>query len=155
MIGTLTLAIGLGLGGSLLFAEFFGLAAGGMVVPGYLALHLTNPFDVALTLATGLATYAVVQALSSVIIVYGRRRTVLMILVGFTFGALIRWAVGGWAVPGSDGEVTMQVIGFIIPGLLALWYSRQGVIETTSAALTAAVAVRLVLIVAIGEELGP
>ena len=57
MIDILTASIGIGLAVSLLFSEMFGLAAGGMVVPGYIALYLNRPIDIALTLAAALVTY--------------------------------------------------------------------------------------------------
>ncbi len=149
MLDLLPLAIGIGLTVSLLFSELFGLAAGGMIVPGYLALSLTNPLDVLLTVGAGFVTYAIVHTLSSFVIVYGRRRTVLMILVGYLVGVVFRWG-SGWA---GSGEVELQVIGFIIPGLIAIWFERQGIIETLGALLTASVVVRLLLILFLGEEL--
>ena len=51
----LTLSIGVGLVIGLLFSELFGLAAGGVVVPGYLALYLTQPEAVLFTLGSGRA----------------------------------------------------------------------------------------------------
>jgi gamma-polyglutamate biosynthesis protein CapC len=153
MIDLLTLSIGVGLAVSLIFSELFGLAAGGMVVPGYIALHLTKPLDVALTLGAGFATFAIVQSLSTFIIIYGRRRTVLMILVGYLIGALGRTLVGGSVefIPGL-GANPVGFIGFIIPGLIAIWIDRQGLIETFSALLTASVIVRLILILFVGSE---
>lgn len=149
----LPLAIGIGLAVSLLFSELFGLAAGGMVVPGYIALALPHPMTVALTVGAGFATYAIVHALSSVAIVYGRRRTVLMIVVGYLVGALVRLAAGeAFAADPATGHEAV-IIGYIIPGLIANWYDRQGVIETTSTLLTAAVVVRLTLLVLLGTEL--
>lgn len=149
MIETLTLAIGIGLVISLLFSELFGLAAGGMVVPGYIALFLSQPLSVALTIAAGFLTFAVVHALASVVIIYGRRRTVLMILVGYLIGVLVRSIASpiGFA-PGAE----MSVIGYIIPGLIAIWMDRQGTVETVSTMLSAAVVVRLVLLL-VGVEL--
>lgn len=152
MLELLPLAIGIGLGVSLLFSEAYGVAAGGMVVPGYLALYLDRPLDVVLTLATGFATFAIVQALSSFVVIYGRRRTALMIVIGFLLGALVRWSAGGWLEPYAPG---MNVIGYIIPGLIAIWLARQGVVITVSSALTAAVVVRLALLLFVGEELAP
>lgn len=147
----LPLSIGVGLVVSLLFTELFGLAAGGMVVPGYLALHMTRPFDVALTIGAGLATYAIVAALESFVIVYGRRRTVLMILVGYLVGMAIRsLSAGSVALTGDP----LDVIGYIIPGLIALWLARQGVVETLASLLCASVVVRLLLIAMTGAELG-
>ncbi len=156
MIELLTVAIGVGLAVSLLFSEMFGLAAGGMVVPGYFALYLNKPVDIVLTLVAALATYFVVHLLSTFIIVYGRRRTVLMILVGY----LIRFVMDQMPLNSlasidvlAIGDPSFTVIGFIIPGLIAIWMDRQGVIETLSALVAAAVAIRLILILIYGIEL--
>jgi gamma-polyglutamate biosynthesis protein CapC len=150
MIELLPLSVGVGLAVSLLFSEMFGIAAGGMIVPGYLALSLTRPLDVALTVGAGFATYAVVHTLSSFMIIYGRRRTVLMILIGYLIGMLVRWATGSF---GSVAGVELEVVGFIIPGLIAIWLDRQGIVETVAALITASVVVRLVLVVVLGPEL--
>mgnify|MGYP006180257055 CR=1 FL=1 len=42
---------------SLLFGELFGIAAGGMIVPGYFALNFHRPLDIVLTLTVALASY--------------------------------------------------------------------------------------------------
>ncbi|MBK7580412.1 MAG: poly-gamma-glutamate biosynthesis protein PgsC [Myxococcales bacterium] len=145
----LPISVGIGLAISLLFTEMFGIAAGGMIVPGYIALHLTQPVDVLLTVGAGFVTWAIVHTLSSFTIIYGRRRTVLMILIGYLVGMLLRWSSAAF---GNSG-VELSVIGFIIPGLIAIWLDRQGVIETVAAMLTASVVVRLILILAVGAEL--
>lgn len=149
MMELLPLSVGIGLAVSLLFSEMFGLAAGGMIVPGYIALYLDRPLDVLLTVLAGFITFAIVHALSSFAIVYGRRRTVLMIIVGYLVGVLVRWSTGFIGHTGVD----LNVIGFIIPGLIALWLERQGVIETLAALFTASVVVRLVLVLVVGAEL--
>lgn len=156
MVELLSVAIGIGLAVSLLFSELFGLAAGGMVVPGYFALALSRPIDVVLTIAAALATYLIVYLMSTFIIVYGRRRTVLMILVGYLVRILFNYLPAELlsSVESYANEQTQfQVIGYIIPGLIAIWFDRQGWIETLSALITAAVAIRLVLILIYGNEL--
>ena len=45
------------------------------------------------------------------------------------------------------------MIGFIIPGLIAIWIDRQGIIETLAALITASVVVRLILVLVVGTEL--
>lgn len=147
----LTLSIGLGLAVSLLFTELFGLATGGMVVPGYIALYLTQPISVLMTIGVGVLTFLIVHTLSGVMIVYGRRRTVMMILVGYLLGALARtdYVAAFYELEGMENHV----IGYIIPGLIAIWIDRQGLLETLSSLLTAAVVVRLVLILTFGEDL--
>ena len=149
MSDLLPLSIGIGLAVSLLLSELFGIAAGGMIVPGYLALSLTRPAEVAWTVGAGFATFAIVRSLSSFVIVYGRRRTALMILVGYLVGTAFRWAAGSLEPLSAD----LHVIGFIIPGLIAIWLDRQGVVETVAAMLTASAIVRLVLVLVAGPEL--
>ncbi len=150
-----TTAIGMGLLVSFAFTELFGLAAGGMIVPGYVALQLHRPLDVALTLLVALATYAAVFAVSKFAIVYGRRRIVLTILFGFVLAHFARAAVAATCLA-RDSHATGEaglfcVIGFIIPGLIALWFDRQGLLQTTGTLLATASVVRLALIV-IGME---
>ena len=171
-LSLLSLSIGIGLVVSLVFSELFGLAAGGLVVPGYIALFLTRPLDVAATLVAALITFFLVRLISSFVIVYGRRRTAMMILVGYAMGLLISLAVETGteaavgtnpalalaAVPGAplavaQSAVEAGVIGYIVPGLIAVWLDRQGVLPTLAALLASAVVVRLVLILAVPEDL--
>ncbi|NLX06160.1 MAG: poly-gamma-glutamate biosynthesis protein PgsC [Phycisphaerae bacterium] len=151
MIDMLPLSIGIGLAVGLIFSEVFGLAPGGMVVPGYIALYLTRPLDVGVTLVAALATFAIVHALASVVIIYGKRRTVLMILVGYLIGAILREILAGHTSLAPEDQFT--VIGFIIPGLIAIWIDRQGILQTFSALVTASVVVRLILVIFVGAEL--
>lgn len=148
MLELLPLSVGIGLVISLFFVEMFGFTAGGMIVPGYLALSLHDPLDVALTVAAGFITYAIVHTLGSFMIVYGRRRTVLMILTGYLVGMLFRYSTDAFAVP----DIDLSVIGFIIPGLIAIWFDRQGIVETLAALVTASIFVRLILILVVGED---
>lgn len=152
----LTLSVGIGLAVSMVFTEFFGLAAGGMVVPGYVALYLDRPINLLATLGTGIATFLLVHTLSTVTIVYGRRRTVMMILFGFLLGIGLEHLpirmIEALAAVGNESAGDVQVIGYIIPGLIGIWIDRQGLIETLSVLLTASVAVRLILIL-LGMEL--
>lgn len=146
-IELLTVSIGLGLAASLLYGELFGLAAGGMVVPGYIALYANKPIDVGLTLLAALLTFGILKGLSQIAIVYGRRRTALTILIGYLIGMAFRMWLDSQVTPFTEGAI----IGFIIPGLIAIWYQRQGVIETTLSLVTAAIIVRMVLVVFLGD----
>ncbi len=122
----LSVSVGIGLGVNLLLSELFGMAGEGLVVPGYLALHLTEPLTMVVTLAAGFAAFAVVRALGSILIVFGRRRTVLMILVGYLIGMVARYFMAGYTP--VDG-VEHRVVGYIIPGLIAVWLDRRGVVR--------------------------
>jgi poly-gamma-glutamate biosynthesis protein PgsC/CapC len=160
MIDILSASIGIGLAVSLLFSEMFGLAAGGMVVPGYIALYLNRPVDILLTIAASLLTYLAVHSMSTFIIIYGKRRTVLMIIIGYLVRGLMDQIPFYASEPlyqfserFGTGSADFAVIGYVIPGLIAIWMDRQGVIETLSALITSAVVVRLVLMLVFGMEL--
>lgn len=143
-------AIALGLVVSLVFSETLGLAAGGMVVPGYISLGLPDPLKVVMTLAVGALSYFIVRLLGNIMIIYGRRRTVMIILVGFLLG----WFARRLLVFDIAGHtVALESIGFIIPGLVGIWIDRQGLLETTATLLTSGVLVRLGLIVIFGGEM--
>jgi poly-gamma-glutamate biosynthesis protein PgsC/CapC len=138
--------VGIGLVVDLLCTELFGIASSGMIVPGYIALHLFKPWHLAATLAVALATYAIVKLLSTVLIVHGRRRTALMILIGYILGMLM----GQWF---SVWNEELTVIGFVIPGLIAVWMDRQTVVQTLASLALVSGIVRLVLVLTIGTEL--
>ena len=144
-MNTIILSIGLGLFISLIFVEFFGLVAGGMIVPGYFALHLHRPGDLALTIFISLLTYFLIRLLSYFLILYGRRRSVLTILISFVLGVFINQI--------SIRLDELQVIGYIIPGLIAIWYDRQGIIETLATLCIISIVVRFILILILGEDI--
>ncbi len=143
-------AIGLGLVASLLFTEAIGFAAGGFVVPGYIALYLDRPLQILGTVFAALLTYACLKLAGRFLLLYGRRYLVFAVLLGFVFGALTAriptFGIGAL-------ESGLAAIGFIVPGLLAYWMARQGVIQTLAAMIVAAVLVRLALIVLHGGSL--
>lgn len=173
-LNLLALAIGIGLLLTLLVTEAFGIAAGGLVVPGYMALKLMQPVNFMLTIFVALATFAIIRVLSSFMVLYGRRMTALTILTAYILGALLELLIGGGIafqlapeganlVQGDSGTdalnqqltdpvfVELGVIGYIIPGLIALWFNRQGIWQTLSALIVTSVLVRLILIVLVPE----
>lgn len=149
MIELLPVSIGIGLVVSLVLSEALGMAGAGLVVPGYFALYLTEPLSVGLTLLAGIAAYGIVRVLGSTMIIFGRRRTIMMILAGYLTGMVARRLVAG----AIGGDELYNVIGFIIPGLIAIWIDRRGMIESLCSLITASVIVRLILILTFGAGL--
>ncbi|MBW1871871.1 MAG: poly-gamma-glutamate biosynthesis protein PgsC, partial [Deltaproteobacteria bacterium] len=109
-----------------------------------------DPISVVMTLALGLASFLIVRLLSNFMILFGRRRTVITILVGFLLG----WFFRSFMVFNVFGEtIVLSAIGFIIPGLVGMWIDRQGATETMATLLTSGVLVRLILILIYGWEM--
>jgi len=141
--------IGLGVILSLLFAELLGASAGGIVVPGYIAMYLDRPGQIFGTLIVSLVTWGLIKIIGRFAILYGKRRMVLSILIGFILGWFSRSII---ISNKSILDLQMQSIGYIIPGLIANWFERQGFIKTISAIFIAAVVVRLAMVIISGGE---
>jgi poly-gamma-glutamate biosynthesis protein PgsC/CapC len=169
VLNLLAVAIAIGLILTLVITEAFGLAAGGLVVPGYMALSLLQPWSFALTVLIALATFVIVRTLAIYIIVFGRRRTALMIVTGYLLGALVNLLIGGGfiidaaAMASGNGQggvsagqpwfFEVSVIGYIIPGLIAVWFDRQGILATLTGLMLTSVLVRLGLVMVMPQAL--
>jgi len=127
----------LGLLVSLLFTGITGLYPGGIIVPSYLVLFMDQPARIAGTLIAAFLTYLCFKLASQFLIIFGRRRFVFMVLVGGIWTFL--WIqVFPFIFPVS---LEFRVIGWVIPGLIANNFERQGVIVTTASLVTVTVVV--------------
>src|SRR6056297_2899415 len=72
----------IGMLGSLFYVELTGLYAGGIIVPGYIVLYLDQPLRILGTIIVSLIALFLYKVLSPRLILYGRRRFLLMILLG-------------------------------------------------------------------------
>jgi poly-gamma-glutamate biosynthesis protein PgsC/CapC len=141
----LTAALIIGVAVSLLLTELTGLTPGGIVVPGYVALLLDRPAALLGFLLVALASYGIVLALGTRVMLYGRRRFALAVLAGLTLSTAAQWASPMLA----PNYVEWAGLGFIVPGLLAHQFDRQGVLTTLLMLAIAAPLVRLLVIVAV------
>ena len=139
------ISIGLGIILSLVLSEALGVTAGGIIVPGYISLFLDQPVQVASTFLVAILVWLVIKGLSKVMFLYGKRRIVLALILGFLFGYLSRTIYVD-----TESIKSVAVIGNIIPGLIANWMDRQGVVRTVSVVLLTAVIVKLLVIILFG-----
>ena len=139
------ISIGLGIILSLILSEALGVTAGGIIEPGYISLFLQAPVQVLYTFSVAILVWFIIKSLSRVMFLYGKRIIVLALILGFFFGYLSR-------VTYIDSETinSVAVIGNIIPGLIANWMDRQGVVRTLSVVLLTAVIVKLLVMILFG-----
>jgi poly-gamma-glutamate biosynthesis protein PgsC/CapC len=137
-------AIGIGMFLSLILTETVGLAAGGIVVPGYIALTLHNPVQVVSTIIIGIITFLIIKVLSHYIILYGRRLLIASILIGYLLAYMTKISP---ALTLNTLNFNIESIGFVIPGLIAYWIARQGIFQTVAAMIIVSTLVRLILII--------
>ena len=135
MISEPGIYIGIGMVLSLFLTETLGVTAGGLIVPGYIAMNLESPDRLIITFGISILTFLIIKLLSKFIMVYGKRRLVLALLIGFLLGYLSR---SENMITAGLGTTDIIVIGNIIPGLIANWMDRQGVLRTISTVLITA-----------------
>lgn len=107
---------------SILFTEFTGISPAGLIVPGYLVLCLRTPQRLFYTFLVALLAWGVSRLLSNFIILYGRRRFAVMIILSFCIDLLIGCLVTEVAVP--------SLIGILVPGIMASEFEKQGVVRS-------------------------
>ena len=127
-----------------LSSEFLGIATGGLVSAGYLAFFMGSPARVVSTLAVSVVIYLVTLLLQKWIIIYGRRRFMVVVLLSVIFTWLVEQITHTGAI-GTD----IRMVGFIIPGLIANDMLRQGVVKTLAGVTVVAVLIKLVMLTGI------
>ena len=144
---TTRIAIVVGIVISMLWYERRNLSPGGVIVPGLVALFVvTRPLMIIYTLMVALITSLTVKKLSDHVILFGRRRFGALMLLSFAFAWVLEVVTGSLA--GLQAE--WQVIGFIIPGLIANEMERQGHFETLYTLATISTVTLVLLFVFIG-----
>ncbi len=125
----------LGLLLALIYAELTGFSPGGLVVPGYFALYLDQPWRPTATILVALVTLLLYRLASKYFILFGRRRFVFMILAGVLLAQ--SWAL---ILPELFSEpIGLRVIGWVIPGILASNLERQKILPTLSSLILVSV----------------
>lgn len=104
---------------SLIFSELTGLSPAGLVVPGYIALSLQSPTRVVYTLVVALIAWGTARLLARFMILYGRRRFTVLILLTFVLNLII---TGSGILPFDPG-----MIGAVVPGIIANEFEKQGI----------------------------
>jgi gamma-polyglutamate biosynthesis protein CapC len=145
-------AIAFGLVSSLFFMEAFGLAAGGIVVPGYFALQLSHIDQIVATLIIAVLTSLIIKFIGTFTFVYGRRQMVLCLLIGCIL-ALISHHFLVFNV--SENTFRLEALGWVIPGLIAHSINKQGIVKTVSMLIITSVMVRFSVILLFNGSLIP
>ncbi len=114
---------------AIIFYELTDISPGGIIVPGILAYYLYDPRRIALTIGVALLAYLLVRLLSEFLVLYGRRKFVVHILVAVIIGVIFTRVVDAWSLSLFD----IPLIGTIIAGIIANETAKQGIIKTYTA----------------------
>lgn len=141
----LTASLVIGVLVSLLLTELIGLSAGGVIVPGYVALLLDRPISLTGFIVAALISYGLVSWLSHYVMLYGNRRFSLILLIGMTLSITAQYIAPALAA----AHLEWAGIGFIVPGLLGHQFDRQGIVPSLLMLTIASVITRLCLMLVV------
>lgn len=109
-----------------IFYEITGISPGGVIAPAYFALFIYEPDRIIMTLIIALIVYAIIRVFSAHLILYGRRKFLMAVLLSFFLKLLIDSVIQ----PLDMMKLDLQSIGYIIPGLIANEMGRQKITST-------------------------
>lgn len=123
-----------------LYYELSGYTAGGVIAPAYFAIYLHSPQRIISTLIAALAVWIIIEQLSRYLMIFGRRRLMIAIILGFCVKLLFESIIAQVNFTYQD----FSVVGYIIPGLIANEMSRQKPIPTLVSVIIVTALVSLV-----------
>jgi len=145
------LSVTLGIIISLFFIEKFGIAAGGIIIPGYIALQLTTIDRLIGLIIISFATFLIIKLISKFTFLFGRRQMVVALLIGTILSIVSHHLL---VINTPNTTIELSAIGWVIPGLIAHSAAKQGFAKTTAMIAITSVIVRLlVIIIFLGEQL--
>lgn len=105
--------------------ELFGVS-GGLVSAGYLAFYFEQPFRILSTLILAAVTVGIVKLMKTQMIIYGRRRFMVTILVSM----LVSFVLEKSFFYAQNINQDMRAVGYVVPGLIANDMEKQGILRT-------------------------
>ena len=127
---------------SLILSEISGFSPGGVVVAGYLAMFFMQPVWLIGTFLAALTTYGLVKLVEANMLLYGRRLFTIYVLTGIFVSQVAAWLF----MTHATSDFGVLIIGYLIPGLLARDFSRQGVVNTVLWSMVAVVLTRILVL---------
>lgn len=108
------------------FYELTGISPGGILVPAYFSMFIFDYQRILVTILLAVLVFLILRSLSSYLILYGRRKFLLAVVVSFFLKLLIETQIQPMGIMKLD----LQSIGYIIPGLVANEMDRQKILPT-------------------------
>lgn len=129
---------------SLIFTEFTNLLPGGIIVPFYFALYLDDPVKILATVVSALIAVVVMNLLSRYMILYGRRKFAMYLIIGILEKILFTYLYFGNSYMFYNLSMT---IGYLVPGILGREMEKQGILKTLGSLTIVVLVIRLLQII--------
>ncbi len=128
---------------SIIFYEITNISPGGIIVPGLMVMYIKQPERMIYTVIIAVITYFIVKLISRYLIIFGKRRFVLMIIVSIILNFLLQLILKGLSL----NMLNVTIIGYTIAGLIANDINKQGLKRTIPALAIVICLIELIVIV--------
>lgn len=133
---------------SIIFYELTGISPGGIIVPGILVLYINQLDRIVYTIGISILAVFVVRLLSKHVLIYGKRRFALMILISILMHLIISISLKSLSI----SMLNVSIIGITISGLIANEMYKQSIKKTLPSVIV--VVVFLYMLVLVLKEVG-
>ncbi len=125
-----TLCLGLGILAGMVYYQRTGLACGGIITPGFLALNIWAPGQLGVSFAAGTLTFLLLKGVVRYTGIYGRQRLAAAMLIALVLKIPLSLLT-------ADPSLWL---GWVVPGLIGADMQKQGVVPTLCAVVSTGVA---------------
>jgi len=131
---------------SIIFYELTEISPGGIIVPGLMVMFIGQVDRMIYTVIIAILTYLIVKFLSNYIIIFGKRRFALLIIISLLINFLLEFVLNSLSI----NLLSVSIIGYTIAGIIANDIYKQG-IKKTIPALTIVVAILELIVIVINQ----
>lgn len=126
---------------SIAFYEIYEMSPGGMIVPGYFALFSNDYKRMIITVLVALVVLGIGKLLEKYIILYGRRKFAVYVILTFVLKIFIREL---------DIIIGGEVIGILIPAILAQDIDKNSIGKTLPALIILTIVIKSIIMLSTG-----
>lgn len=138
----MTNAIILGILISIIFYEITHISPGGIIVPALMVLYMNQLDRMIYTVIVALITYLIVKVISKYLIIFGKRRFVVLIIISLLVNLILQLILHSFSLY----LLNISIIGYTIAGLIANDFCKQGVKKTLPSLAIVVSLIELILI---------
>ncbi len=127
---------------SIIFYEITDISPGGIIVPALMVLYIDQLDRMVYTIIVAIITYLIVKLMSRYLIIFGKRRFVLLIIISLLVNLILQVLLRSFSIY----LLNISVIGYTISGLIANAFYRQGIKRTLPSLIIVLSIIELVLL---------
>lgn len=114
---------------SIVFYELTDITPGGLIVPGLMVAYIGQPLRMVYTLMVAIAAYYIVKLMSRKLLIFGKRRFVLLIVLSLGMHITFNLIFGAFLL--NFGAIAISLVGYTVSGIIANNMFKQGVVKTS------------------------